>query len=222
MKNCKFCQEPFETPLSYKLYCSLKCRRKSNEINKPKNRICLNCSKATSNPKFCCQSCACSFSNRTSPRRRIFKQRNCERCFKDLTGYRRRFCVECSIPPDLTLKDAIYTKHYRSAAFALVRYRARAILLKLGWTTCCNCSYIKHFEACHIKPIKSFSDDTLLSVINNPDNLLPLCPNCHWELDHGSLKLQDIKNRPKTPVERVELSCSILEESNPHPEEPAK
>ena len=30
-----------------------------------------------------------------------------------------------------------------------------------------------------------FSEDTPVSVINTPDNLRWLCPNCHWELDNG-------------------------------------
>ena len=39
-------------------------------------------------------------------------------------------------------------------------------------------------EVCHIKPIRQFSEDTLLSVINDKTNLLLLCPNCHWEYDN--------------------------------------
>jgi hypothetical protein len=34
------------------------------------------------------------------------------------------------------------------------------------------------------EPISSFADDTPIDVINAPDNLLALCPNCHWEFDH--------------------------------------
>ena len=49
---------------------------------------------------------------------------------------------------------------------------------------CMKCGYDKHVEVCHIKPIRQFSEDTLLSVINDKTNLLLLCPNCHWEYDN--------------------------------------
>ena len=49
---------------------------------------------------------------------------------------------------------------------------------------CSRCPYSKHVEVAHIKAIASFSEDTLLSVVNHPDNLVVLCPNCHWELDN--------------------------------------
>lgn len=53
---------------------------------------------------------------------------------------------------------------------------------------CVNCGYIKHIEVCHIKAVSEFSDDTLIKEINNLNNLIALCPNCHWEYDNGLLK----------------------------------
>jgi hypothetical protein len=35
----------------------------------------------------------------------------------------------------------------------------------------------------------SFPLDTPISVVNSLDNLVGLCPNCHWEFDHGLLQL---------------------------------
>ena len=54
---------------------------------------------------------------------------------------------------------------------------------------CHNCGYDKHVEICHIRAINSFPDDTPIAVINALENLVALCPNCHWEFDHGLLKL---------------------------------
>lgn len=85
----------------------------------------------------------------------------------------------------MTLKEAIYTQHHKSSAFSLVRLRARAVGRKQGWAACAMCGYDKHFEICHIKSIADFSETALLSEINNIGNLIPLCPNHHWELDHG-------------------------------------
>ena len=84
----------------------------------------------------------------------------------------------------MSLADAIYVKHHKSSAYALVRSRARLVGKKLGWKSCAKCQYDKHVEIAHIQPIGSFDKNTMLSVINNPTNLIPLCPNCHWEFDH--------------------------------------
>jgi hypothetical protein len=49
---------------------------------------------------------------------------------------------------------------------------------------CSKCGYDKHIEVCHIKSIKDFDLETPISVINSLDNLMLLCPNCHWEKDY--------------------------------------
>lgn len=50
---------------------------------------------------------------------------------------------------------------------------------------CVVCGYNKHYEVCHIKSVKSFSDDTTMREIHNLNNLIALCPNHHWEFDNG-------------------------------------
>lgn len=74
------------------------------------------------------------------------------------------------------------------------------ILRRLGTSTalgtkssllpCQVCGYSLHVELAHIKPISSFSDETLLSVVNNPSNILVLCRNHHREQEHGFLLLR--------------------------------
>lgn len=54
---------------------------------------------------------------------------------------------------------------------------------------CAICGYDKHVEIAHIKPVSEFDDNTLISEINSIDNLIALCPNHHWEFDHGILKI---------------------------------
>jgi len=98
---------------------------------------------------------------------------------------------------DPTLKEITYVKHHRSSTFAFVRSRARS-LYNRRYTTCQFCGYSKHVEIAHIKPISSFPDDTPLSIINATDNILPLCPNCHWEFDHGKKDLQGNDITPQT------------------------
>lgn len=150
---------------------------------------CLNCNTKTSNPRFCSQSCSAIYNNKLNPKRK--KEGVCKNCgavirsawayCENCTGRRTTRQID-----DLTLKEAIYNEHHRSSAFALVRTRARAALKSLGKTSCEKCGYSKHIECCHIKPISSFPDTIKLSQINDPTNLLALCPNCHWEYDHPS------------------------------------
>lgn len=55
--------------------------------------------------------------------------------------------------------------------------------------SCKNCGYDKHVEVAHIKAIADFPDNSLISEINAKDNLVYLCPNCHWEFDNNLLSL---------------------------------
>lgn len=112
---------------------------------------------------------------------------SCKRC-KSLIKRRNIFCKNClqdGLLGDLSLREAIYTKHHKSSAYALVRTRARKIC---PISPCKKCGYTKHTEVCHIKPIGDFDLDTKLSTINDLSNLIRLCPNCHWEFDHFELK----------------------------------
>lgn len=154
--------------------------------------ICLNCQSETPNPRFCGRSCATSFNNRVQPKR--IGQSNCATCGNP-TPRKLKFCKNCKKRNmyDITLREAIYTKHHKSSAYALVRSRARIVARKLGWKQCSHCGYNKHVEVGHIKPISDFSEDTLLSIINSPENLVPLCPNCHWEFDHNLLQISAIR-----------------------------
>lgn len=56
---------------------------------------------------------------------------------------------------------------------------------------CVVCGYDKTYEVAHIKAVSDFDDDTLISEINSIDNLIALCPNHHWEFDHGQLNISE-------------------------------
>lgn len=154
-------------------------------------RICTNCGKDTDNPKFCSRHCAASYNNARFPKR-VRQPCYCRKCGIDV-GKRRTYCDTClhesNGKGDITIAEATYKKHHRSNAFTLIRSRARQIGKQQDWKACLVCGYDKHFEIAHIKDIGSFPDDTRISEINALDNLLPLCRNCHWEFDHGLLKM---------------------------------
>ncbi len=148
---------------------------------------CPNCQNSHNNPKFCSQSCSASYNNK----RRIRKLKaTCKDCDVEIHSGRTR-CRSCNskwqsercLNDNTTLEEAVirYSEHHKSSAYALVRTRARKIMRDYK---CCQwCGYDKHVEIAHRKSISEFSGDTLLSTINDTDNLLALCPNCHWEHD---------------------------------------
>lgn len=123
---------------------------------------------------------------------RHIKLNNCK-CGEQIKS-RSKSCRKCKIlfeqnrAEGFTLGDKCYDK-ISSSRFGYVRYRARIIGELLEFSRCRACGYDKHFEVCHIKAVTDFTDDTLISEINSPDNLVPLCPNCHWEFDNGLLTI---------------------------------
>ncbi|MEO1286206.1 MAG: HNH endonuclease [Chloroflexota bacterium] len=60
--------------------------------------------------------------------------------------------------------------------------------------SCERCGYKKHIEICHIKAIADYPLETPVSEVNDLNNLVGLCPNCHWELDHGELTIEEIRS----------------------------
>lgn len=155
---------------------------------------CFKCGKETKNPKYCSRSCAASCINHQKARR--LRTNKCRTCDKLILS-NRKYCSDCpsynKILEDITLKEAIYLKHHRTCAYGLVRARAKIIVRNLNWKSCKLCGYDKHIEIAHIKSISSFSLDTKLSIINSIDNLIPLCPNCHWELDNLEVPSEGIE-----------------------------
>lgn len=164
-----------------------KCEAKMN---------CENCGTATKNPKFCSSSCAATTNNRIYQKRpkKVYK---CKKCDKFLqagwTSKMKRVCTDCnsnirdwSKTTFSNLRNVLgtYQAHARIRAHARDEYR-RAKKPR----QCLICAYNKHFEVCHIKPIQSFNEDTPVTIVNCPDNLAGLCPNCHWEFDHKLISI---------------------------------
>lgn len=84
------------------------------------------------------------------------------------------------------LNDRKNYQSYRSA----IRKIAEDIYKSSDKPCCCAiCGYSNHIEIAHIKAVSDFEDSTTIAEINSIDNLIALCPNHHWEYDHGILKL---------------------------------
>jgi len=148
------------------------------------SNFCFKCGKETQNVKYCSRSCAASINN-TQPKRKL--EGRCVKC-SCLIKSSRKYCKTCRTlelgAKDMTLQQAIYEKHHRSSAYALVRARARNSEKAKSIKCCEKCGWSNHVEVCHKIPISNFSLTTLLSEINSEENLLILCPNCHWMFDH--------------------------------------
>ena len=140
---------------------------------------------------FCSKSCAATFNNKKKPKRK--KTKKCRDC-NNLVCSNLSFCNDC-IQDGKHLKTGFRTnktiayyigKKNDANRYSQIREDARRTT-KDRPKKCVVCGYDKHTEVCHIKEIKKFDPNTLLSVVNDPNNLILLCRNHHWEMDHGLL-----------------------------------
>lgn len=149
---------------------------------------CLKCGANTHNPKFCNRSCASSFNNTANPKRK--PENSCASCGSPIISS-WIYCRSCSPKKRRNWSLTTITDIQKEAKYqvsAVIRLVARRIYRKSKKPkSCCICGYNKHYEVCHIKSIDSFDPKTAIATVNNLGNLIGLCPNCHWELDHGFL-----------------------------------
>lgn len=153
---------------------------------------CLKCKKLTTNPKFCSRSCSASYNDKLKPKRQ--KLGRCFICNVVITTnnkyclYHRphKYTEEGLTIEQIKLK---YKNHYS----APIRDKARRAYKETQLPKfCIVCGYSKFYELCHLKAINTFSDDTPISVVNDFDNLVPLCPTHHWEYDHHLLDPDEV------------------------------
>jgi len=160
---------------------------------------CANCKRETKNAKYCSRSCAVGKNNSIEPKRKGAIARKCKDCNVVLDRSRRSVrCEKCFDEWSLTkvassntigaIRKKLKEKNvHPSWGNSEVRHNCRAIN-SFRPLVCQVCGYDKHVEHCHIKPVRDFTDDALLSDVNAPANVLILCRNHHWEFDHDLLK----------------------------------
>ena len=161
---------------------------------------CQYCGKDTTNPKFCSKSCSATSNNKTIPKRKIKKK--CSRCDSLVRNYRSLLCEyhyqeylnnKTEGLKELTLahyttRECLKSLH-ASSKFAHVRGLNRSWNKDKLSKPCQVCGYSKHVELAHIKSISSFNSYDTLGEINHSNNVVQLCPNCHWEFDNGLITL---------------------------------
>ena len=85
-------------------------------------------------------------------------------------------------------------KNWQSARSA-IRKHAQSVFSQYNSSNACAlCGYDKHIEIAHIKAVSEFEDSSLVREINAIDNLIPLCPNHHWEFDNGLISVEELQN----------------------------
>lgn len=163
-------------------------------IGETKNLHCNKCGKSIRRiassirgEVYCSHTCSASFNNtkRKSRRREYF----CVVCNTEVEK-RRKWCKECSPlgKENMSISSLFYIKK-AAGKYSKIRQKARSKYLASKPHECIVCGYTLHIEVAHIKPISSFPEDTLVSVVNHFDNLAGLCKRCHWEYDNGHVEI---------------------------------
>ena len=149
---------------------------------------CLLCNKETTNPKFCSRNCSATYTNSHKPKR-VAAKKFCAVCSAEIPSFpRRKTCVKCRSTKwlDRSIQEA--RDKYGISHHAKIRAFSRK-KLKDNVRVCASCGYSKHVEVCHLIPVRDFPSDATIDQINDLNNLVLLCRNCHWELDHNLLDL---------------------------------
>ena len=149
---------------------------------------CLHCAAPTANAKYCSRSCANHVNGRLFPSRKRVA-RSCKHCGAALAS-RRTTCDGCN--PSRVDWRSVSLGQLKAKALqqyaAQVRSLARATYRQAGRPRACAvCGYDTHYEVCHVRPINEFLPTDAVADVNAFDNLVALCPNHHWEFDHGHL-----------------------------------
>lgn len=164
--------------------------------------ICNHCSqqfeKKRYNQKYCSKECQHQYATTTWCRANMKTcvcgtkiKHTSEKCKSCQTGHTQ---VQKKTLGDCKQMLSVKGKH-SSWAMAHLRGYNRSWNKELLSFGCQVCGYKKHVELAHIKPVSSFEDEVLLTTINDPNNLLVLCPNHHWEFDNHCLELLEIPTR---------------------------
>lgn len=204
-KICEACTEQFETKYSFKKYCSHECTHSKLKNRKP--IPCETCKKITKNPKFCSKSCFVTHNN--SVRIRIKSNYTCIDCDTRVIKKGTKRCKDCHLDfidvGNRTFGEYKYKK-IDANRYAKISDVARRIYKSSNLPKhCVACHFPYHYEVCHIKDISSFSDDTLIKEINDINNLVALCPNCHWMFDNKVLDASTIKFLREVPGKIVHI-----------------
>lgn len=141
---------------------------------------------------FCNRKCAAVHNNKKRIRKPWGRGRCCKKCGGAVEKW-KTLCnsVECRIRVTLLsgTKGALFEACKWQSAHSYIRNNSRSVYASSDRPKACVvCGYNYHYDVCHIRPVSDFDDGAMISEINSINNLVALCPNHHWELDHGRLE----------------------------------
>lgn len=204
--ECEYCHSTYErSKIQYlqhirnqkkmSSFCSPKCR--SLGEGTLVSFSCVQCQKEFIKPKkeisknnFCSQSCSAIWTNKNyNKAKKRLPEKECNICNTSIPR-NIKTCRTCRDDKETSLSKNILLEKGIRFYHRTIRNKSRYKYMKSDKIKQCYiCGYNKHIEVAHIKSVENFDKNSLLSEINSLDNLIALCPNHHWELDHGLLKL---------------------------------
>jgi DNA-directed RNA polymerase subunit M/transcription elongation factor TFIIS len=128
--------------------------------------------------EFTCKQCAKTFPVPKRKDRGFAPRTYCDSCWYSLYGPNAKNFSK-------TKEELFKNKStWQSARSSIQRSARRVYQYSDKPKHCTKCGYDKHYEVAHIKSVADFPSTALVSTINSIDNLIALCPNCHWEHDN--------------------------------------
>ncbi len=152
--------------------------------------------------RFCNTSCAARHANRS--RKRVSKIVLCKNCGVEIEITTRtksgnlshkNLCVNCKrevggVIFDKTLAELFSKRKNWQSARSGIRHNAASVYFGSGRpAVCAVCGYSNHIQVSHIVAVSEFPKTATVRQVNDLSNLIALCPNHHWEFDHGILDL---------------------------------
>jgi hypothetical protein len=127
--------------------------------------------------RFCSLSCAAKYNNARHPKRKKKVEQTKEK--PDLV----------TVFGTITKSELFARAKNWQSARNQIRDHAGNVFRGLNMPSgCSRCNYQHHAEVCHLRAVSDFPGTSTLNEINAPENLVALCPNCHWEYDQGIWK----------------------------------
>lgn len=194
-----------------RLYCSRSCSASVNNRLYPKRELldffCVKCGTKLHRENYLDRRIKCEDCLVSSSQDLILQPSyslTCKRClevFSSLTNTRSYCSKECRYNRPyrnqidwgaITVREARGdgNANYKSL-MPYLRQLSRKIYLNSDKPKeCLVCGYNKHFDVAHVKDMKDFADDDLVSDVNDLNNLIALCKNHHWEFDKDHLPIE--------------------------------
>jgi hypothetical protein len=161
-----------------KLYCGLACAAE----DRIRNGTCGRAPRV--DISGACESCKGRVEFKRSPLGRIIKRRFCASCLL-LIRSRGQLLSERT-------KGELFANraNWQSARSAIRRHAYLVFSAAKKKLECHVCGYSVHSEIAHKRGVSDFPPEATIAEINAIENLVALCPNHHWELDHSLLVLE--------------------------------